>query len=173
MHSTAIETFIDLLKQGKSVIHMAEGYSMFPTLRPGDKVMIKPLAKGEIPEPGNIIVAVRDNILVLHRLVNVRYNDERNPEYITRGDSRREADEPSDPGQILCVAVSYKRGGNEFPVRPKIPGRTRYMLNSVLLWSFGKWLGIKSYLKRSDLLSILLLVYGFWTFINLFLPLLN
>jgi signal peptidase I len=52
----AIETFIDLLKQGKSVIHVAEGYSMFPTLKPGDKILIRPLIDGEIPELGRVVV---------------------------------------------------------------------------------------------------------------------
>ena len=53
---TAIETFIDLLKQGKSVSHTAEGYSMFPTLRPGDIIVVKPLKMDEVPKPGSIVI---------------------------------------------------------------------------------------------------------------------
>jgi hypothetical protein len=52
----AIETFIDLLKQGKNVVHTAQGYSMFPTLLPEDKVLVSPLAKGELPEVGSVVV---------------------------------------------------------------------------------------------------------------------
>jgi len=53
---TAIEIFIDLLKQGKSVSHIAEGYSMFPTLRPGDIIIVKPLKMDEVPKPGSIVI---------------------------------------------------------------------------------------------------------------------
>ena len=48
----AIETVKAVLESGNSVELSAAGYSMFPTLRPGDRVIVKPLAKGEIPVGG-------------------------------------------------------------------------------------------------------------------------
>jgi signal peptidase I len=47
-----------VLDSGNSVELNAAGYSMFPTLRPGDRVVVKPVAKGEVPVRGSVVVFV-------------------------------------------------------------------------------------------------------------------
>jgi signal peptidase I len=47
---------IAVLESGNSVELKATGYSMFPTLRPGDRVVVKPLTKGELPMLGTVVV---------------------------------------------------------------------------------------------------------------------
>lgn len=63
----AIATLIAVLKSGRSVVLPATGYSMFPTLRPGDRVTVKPLTKGALPEPGVVVVYVDKGVMAQRR----------------------------------------------------------------------------------------------------------
>jgi signal peptidase I len=53
---------IAVLESGNSVELKATGYSMFPTLRPGDRVIVKPLTKGELPKPGDVVVCIENGL---------------------------------------------------------------------------------------------------------------
>ena len=139
-----IETFIDLLKQGKNVIHTAEGYSMFPKLRPGDKVLVIPINENNIPEPGSLVVAMRDNRLVLHRLIEIHHDATGNKLFITRGDSMAETDFPWQYDQLIGVIDLYDRKEKERVVSRKMFSEKRYKMNRAMLWV---WLKIRR-LKR-------------------------
>jgi signal peptidase I len=161
-----------VLESGNSVELQATGYSMFPTLRPGDRVVVKPINKIELPNPGNVVVCIENGVkaqttsanapvvkgrkgateegnnnittqqhnivLVMHRLIEIRVNDQGNPQLVTRGDSLNEPDRPCPQQQLLGVAVSYKRSGKEHLIKNFIPGAWRYKYNRRLLWMFGK-----------------------------------
>lgn len=153
---------IAVLDSGNSIELAATGYSMFPTLRQGDRVVIKPLTKGELPGRGAIIVCIdsgitaqrlngiteerhndittehHNGILVMHRLVEIKDGDSGNSLLITRGDSGIENDKPWPQQQLLGVAVNCKRGKKEHLVKTFIPGAWRYKYNRRLLWMFGK-----------------------------------
>lgn len=58
---------IAVLESGNSVELKATGYSMFPTLRPGDSVVVKPLDKGELPVPGNVVVYIENGLKAQRR----------------------------------------------------------------------------------------------------------
>ena len=75
---------------------------MFPALRHGDRVVVRPLQKGELPIRGYVIVCVGNGArvqqyntteeiqksrLVLHRLVEIQDDGSGNILLITRGDS--------------------------------------------------------------------------------------
>lgn len=143
-----------VLESGHSVELPATGYSMFPTLRPGDKVIVKPLTKGKLPEKGSVVVFVdygitaqqlngamdqgNNGALVLHRLIGMTSEDHNNPLLITRGDSMAETDKLWPLQNLLGVAESFKRGIREHPVKTFVPGILRYKLNLRLLWLFYK-----------------------------------
>jgi signal peptidase I len=175
---------ISVLESGNSVELKATGYSMFPTLRPGDSVVVKPLAKGELPVPGNVVVCIRNglkaqrsngvteerhngttaqrrngiteerynnitaeqhnNILVMHRLIEIKTDDQNNPQLVTRGDSLNEPDKPWTPQQLLGVAIAYKRSEKAYSLKSYIPGAWRYKFNHRLIWF---------YIKMKNLLS--------------------
>jgi hypothetical protein len=151
----------------------ATGYSMFPTLLSGDKVVVRQLLKAELPERGRVVVFVDDStpaqtafakaiavngrngitaqsevhvaqggeppsILVMHRLVEVKKDDSGNLLFITRGDSMMEPDEPWTQQQLVGVAVSYKQGKKEYPVKSFVPKGRRYKYNRRLLWMYSK-----------------------------------
>lgn len=151
-----------VLESGHSVELPATGFSMFPTLRPGDRVIVKPLAKGELPLTGSVVVCVdngataqrrngatvqrhnditperHNSSLVMHRLVEIISDDSGKLLYITRGDSVKEPDKPWPQQQLIGVAKSYKRGRKEHSIKAFIPGACRYLFNHRLLWMFNK-----------------------------------
>ncbi|WP_425446272.1 signal peptidase I [Dethiothermospora halolimnae] len=60
---------------------MIAGDSMYPTLKPGDSILIKKTSKEDIVE-GDIISFHRNSIIVTHRIVNIEGNN-----FITAGDN--------------------------------------------------------------------------------------
>jgi len=161
---------IAVLESGNSVELKASGYSMFPTLRPGDRVIVKPITKGELPKPGNVVVYIENGlkaqrrngvteerrngvteerhnnitteqhnvILVMHRLIGIRVDDQGNPQLVTRGDSLNEPDKPWPQQKLLGIAVTYKRRDKEHSLKSYIPGDWRYKFNHRLIWLYIK-----------------------------------
>lgn|GEM_PF-4358092 len=58
---------IAVLDSGNSVELTATGYSMFPTLRQGDRVIVRPVAKGEVPAMGSVVVCVENGTTAQRR----------------------------------------------------------------------------------------------------------
>ena len=133
-----IGIILSVLESGNSVELPATGYSMFPTFRPGNRIIVRPLTKGEVPEPGCVVVYIDNGVLVLHRLKEVIDDGSGNTMLITQGDSLNMADKPFSREQLVGVAVSYKTGKKETSVRNYIPGQWRYRLNSRMLWLYIK-----------------------------------
>jgi signal peptidase I len=150
-----------LLEAGNSVELPASGYSMFPTLKPGDRIIVKPLAERELPTPGSIVVyynyatteknkGIDDHglnretpeqdkgSLVLHRLIAITYDGPDNPLFITRGDAMTDPDQPISRNQLMGVAFSYRTGTKENSLKNYIPGFWRYKFNCSLLYTFNK-----------------------------------
>jgi len=132
-----IGIILAVLESGHSVELPATGYSMFPTLRPGDKVIVRPLTKGELPKPGSVVVYKENSGFVMHRLVEIIGCDSGYVQFITRGDSMSEPDKPWPQQKLLGVANCYKRGNREYPVKTFVPGIWRYKFNRRLLWLYN------------------------------------
>jgi len=98
------EISLSLLAEGKTVKARAEGFSMFPFIKPGAIIMFSPVTPETILVPGEIIVLKRDPGLVLHRLVSIRKNNNK-VLFITRGDSCVEEDKPVSREQIAARVV--------------------------------------------------------------------
>jgi signal peptidase I len=126
-----------ILASGHSVELPAKGMSMFPTIRSGDKVIVKPLAKGEFPISGQVVVYENNKVFVMHRILEIIYGSSGVELFITRGDSGIEHDKPWPQQQIVGVAISYKRGGKEHLIKTLIPGTMRYLTNRRILWLFN------------------------------------
>jgi signal peptidase I len=130
-----IDIITAVLESGNSVELPATGYSMFPTLRPGNRVIVKTLPKGALPDPGSVVVYKHGDILVMHRLLEIT-EDNVNLQFVTRGDSRMESDKPWTQQQFLGVAVIYKGINREYPINTFIPPAWRYKYNCCLLWLY-------------------------------------
>jgi signal peptidase I len=127
-----------VLGSGHSVELPATGYSMFPTLRPGDRITVKPLAKGEFPKPGQVVVYENNEVLVMHRLIEIINESSGEQLFITRGDCVMDPDKPWLQQLVIGVAISYRRRGKEHLIKTLIPGTWRYSFNRRILWLFSK-----------------------------------
>ncbi len=97
----------ELLSKGTSIRIEASGYSMYPAIRPGNTIIIKPVPEDEL-KCGAIIAWKREKDMVVHRLV-LAYESDDKKYYITRGDSCRSSDKPVTHDMIAGrVEVIYK-----------------------------------------------------------------
>lgn len=87
------------LSEGKTLKIRAEGYSMYPAIKPGSVIHIGPYQPGVLPEPGEIIAWKRESGLVVHRLVRI-VSVGNETLYVTRGDGTLEEDPPVSAAQI-------------------------------------------------------------------------
>jgi signal peptidase I len=148
----AILTLRAILNSGNSVELTAIGYSMFPTFRQGDRVVVRPLKKDELPLPGNVLVCLKETqstlqtesgVLVLHRLRQIKNDPTGKLTLITRGDSLPGNDAPWELHQLIGIAVKYKRSGKEFDADIFIPGNLHYLYNASALWLLNKLTRLK------------------------------
>jgi hypothetical protein len=134
----SVEIIKSILEAGNSVELPATGYSMFPALRPGDRVMIEGIKNKEDLQTGNVVVYENNGTLVMHRLIAIAKNGKGETWYQTRGDSMSENDRAVSEQQLIAVADSIKRSGREFRARVFVPGKCRYFCNRIVLWGYFK-----------------------------------
>ncbi len=98
----------------------AGGYSMWPVIRPADRVVIEPL-RGVMPAAGDIVALRRDGGYVVHRVSEV-VTIEGQQVFRTRGDAVTGPDEPSGAGMIAGIVRRVFRSGREVrPGRRRLP----------------------------------------------------
>lgn len=88
---TVRETGFILLSEGKTLRVKANGYSMYPAIKPGSFIYIDPC--NEQVEDGDIIAWKFEKGIVVHRLVRVT-GEGAEKIFITRGDSLMNEDAP-------------------------------------------------------------------------------
>ena len=105
-----------ILSEDMTVTITAGGYSMWPAIRQGDRVVIEPL-QGQIPSAGDIVALRRDGGYVVHRVTEV-INSEGRCFFRTQGDAVTRADEPADISIIAGIVRRLIRKGKD-----KVPSR--------------------------------------------------
>jgi signal peptidase I len=133
-----IDVILSVLESGHSVELPATGYSMFPALRPGDRITVRPVKEGVIPEPGSVVVFNESGVLVTHRLIKIIEEDECKTMYITRGDSMKEYDKPWPREKLVGVVLVFKRNMMPNHLKLFLPRIWRYKFNRGLLWLLNK-----------------------------------
>ena len=99
-----------LLSDGFNVRLNTRGFSMFPLIRTGDRIIIKPVRS---PAPGDVIVFKRNDELVCHRLKRIFVKN--GISFLqTKGDNHFKPDEPITPSDILGKIVEIDRGNVAF-----------------------------------------------------------
>lgn len=101
-----IELMEEILNKGNELQFKALGGSMYPLIRSGDIITVKPIKIGDVTV-GDIIFYKNKNKYFVHRLIKI-VNDKST--FITRGDFLPQYDDPIDSSQILGKVVAVKRG---------------------------------------------------------------
>ena len=125
-----------LLSAGKNITVTAGGYSMWPAIRPGDKVEIAPFVEGAAAA-GRIVALRRDGGFVLHRITRVMTVSGRRV-IVTSGDAAARADEPAGAGMIAGIVHSVTRSGRLItPPRRRWPRWVNRITAAVAGWVRG------------------------------------
>jgi signal peptidase I len=128
----------NLLSEGKTLKVKAEGYSMYPAIRPGSVIHIEPLNQGSIPLPGELIAWKREAGLVVHRLVRI-IKRENQTFFFTRGDACAREDQPVTIDQIAGRVVRIERISGKIKASEKdLIIKPNYLYNRLLVWSLNK-----------------------------------
>jgi len=137
------EISFSILSEGKNIRLRAEGYSMYPAIKPGSVIHIEPYPEGTEPSEGDIIAWGRESGMVVHRLIS-KIIDGQGTYYITRGDSNLAEDHPVNPDQVAGRVVRIEYRGKEKKVRREKPWRLRYRINRARTWIIQKTSKIKT-----------------------------
>lgn len=106
----------DLLLASQKFRFRIRGYSMYPTLKTGDLVVVQPLS-GEDLQVGDVVVLENRHELMCHRLVDLF---EKNGEkwVRTKGDTMKKGDVPVPLSRIVGKVISVERGGRSWSPLP-------------------------------------------------------
>ena len=132
-HSLLKEVGFSLLAEGRTIKVRADGFSMYPGIKPRSVIFIEPLQDISELRPGDIIAWKRDSGFVVHRLVRI-YSQEGEPFAVTRGDSSLYEDDPVSAGLIAgrVVKVEDPRG-TPVSMERSLNKKPNYCLNRFLL----------------------------------------
>lgn len=105
-HSVLKEIGFTLLAEGKTLKVKAEGFSMYPSIKPGSLIYIEPVPSGTELLPGEIIAWKKESGFVVHRLIKVLKDED--VLLITRGDSCMTEDDPVNFEQLAGRVVKVE-----------------------------------------------------------------
>ncbi|WP_243349154.1 signal peptidase I [Parabacteroides sp. FAFU027] len=110
-HEELVGIADSLLQEGRTVSFTMAGYSMYPTLKPGDVGLVKKCAPEDL-YTGDIIVFRTAQKLVAHRLVKIV--EKKNTHfYIAKGDNNRHTDTPFREEALIGKVESFTRNGKK------------------------------------------------------------
>jgi signal peptidase I len=133
-HNLVKEVGFSLLAEGKTVRIRADGYSMYPLIRPGNIIYIEPFAEDEAPLPGTVIAWKRETGFVVHRLIRIIREEERT-NFITRGDSCINEDKPVTADQLAGLVVRTENSrGKRIRSGEELIRKPNYLYNRLLVW---------------------------------------
>ena len=136
-----LDLAVDVLRSVGEARLAVSGGSMMPSLWPGDILEVHRVAVTDVSK-GDIVVFVRDNRLIVHRVL--RINREHNEITVTtRGDRSARVDSPVSVNELLGKVHAIQRGG-----RSLAPHATLSM-------QMASWI-----LRRSEFLTRLLLHFS-------------
>jgi signal peptidase I len=142
-HNVLKEIGFSLLAEGKTIRVKAEGFSMYPYVKPGSVIFIEPYNKGAVPVPGEIIAWKRDSGFVVHRLVRC-YIQKHQKYFVTRGDSIMVEDDPVLFDQIAGKVVKVEKPeGKAVPADSFLNKKPNYSLNRFLVRIISQFYRVK------------------------------
>lgn len=107
VHSIKCEMAAEVLRRSGLLRLRVTGWSMLPTVCPGDILVIERVDRAALAQ-GDIVLVSRDRRLFAHRLLS---KDEENAEFLTRGDAMTAPDPPVGDNQVLGRISFILRNG--------------------------------------------------------------
>jgi signal peptidase I len=139
-----------LLSEGKTLKVKVDGYSMYPTIKPGTVIYIEPLSLGSVPSRGETIAWKRESGLVVHRLVRI-IKKEKQTLFFTRGDSCAREDQPVTYDQIAGRVVGIESEADKIKIPEKeLNRKPNYLYNRLLVWSLNMLNKLYKAFNKSD-----------------------
>jgi signal peptidase I len=132
-HIAVRDLGFSLLAEGKILKIKADGYSMYPTVKPGSVIYIEPLTEKMSPAPGEIIAWKRESGFVVHRLVRIIRNGDKTI-YFTRGDSCSYEDQPVTKEIIAGRVVRVENLNKEIISAAGLARRHCCFINRLRVW---------------------------------------
>jgi hypothetical protein len=116
--TTAAGAASSLLEEGREVMITAGGFSMWPAIKPGEKLIIKPLSK-EMPLAAGTVVALRrEGGFVVHRVAEFRKGGQSDL-IRTCGDAGMAADPWSAVSEVAGLVYKITPGGGRQMISPR------------------------------------------------------
>jgi signal peptidase I len=117
-HALKCELAAEALLSSGRVRLQVTGWSMLPSIWPGDVLVIDRCEAAEILK-GDIVLYRSHRRLVVHRVVRVRHGQERGGVF-TRGDAMPDSDAPVSEPDLLGRVSWILRGGQRITPRPSL-----------------------------------------------------
>ena len=126
-----IQAIRDTIDEHKRFRFNVSGVSMFPFLLDGDQVIIEKADPKDL-RVGDIVMYIRKNLMIVHRIIKIYTNSEGRRLFIIKGDNLRYPDQPVWEEDIGGKATRVIRGELEFNApsfHPIIISAVRFILD--------------------------------------------
>jgi signal peptidase I len=114
----------EVLRSFGSLRFAATGWSMLPSVRPGDTLVVEGVSPDQI-RVGDIALVGRNGTLCAHRVVSLPGAGNRF--WITQGDAMPRPDQPVLDGDLLGRVTEFVRSGKSLAVPKKLRGIERLL----------------------------------------------
>lgn len=119
----------EILARGSLLRFRAHGGSMYPFVKNGDIVQVRPV-QGSASGLGDVVFCrYGEDRLLVHRVIGVSSENGR-VAFLLKGDSARHRDSPIYPEQVLGQVIAIERGGRKVPLH----GGLRRLANRFWAW---------------------------------------
>ena len=123
-HSLRCELATEILQTSGKLTLQVTGWSMLPTIFPGDTLIIERCSAASTCE-GDIVLVSRDGRLFVHRLLEKTRESDRSSSIRTRGDSMPTIDPPVTEEQLMGRVSAIERNGRRMTPTRSLHGLCR------------------------------------------------
>ncbi|MFZ0816978.1 MAG: S26 family signal peptidase [Candidatus Sulfotelmatobacter sp.] len=119
----------EVLRSFGSLRFAATGWSMLPSLWPGDTLVVNRIPPDQV-DIGDVVLVGREGRLCAHRVIGMA-GDSHNPQLITQGDALPAPDRPVAKNELLGKVSYLIRAGKLIAVPAELNGVKRLTANIV------------------------------------------
>jgi signal peptidase I len=110
----------EVLRSFGSLRFAATGWSMLPSVWPGETLVVERVSHSQI-NVGDVVLVGREGKLCAHRVIGTSDNPE-SPQWITQGDALAVPDRPVANNELMGRVTYLIRAGKLIPVRTELSG---------------------------------------------------